>query len=494
MAPDTPVRASSPHRVRGAARGPSPSPSLTVRHGIGFAMNPCASLLRLYAEAGPVAAIGTRRKPFVHLFGPDANAFVFANSALFQWREAFDLLVPVNGETALIVSDGADHRRRRRLVQPAFHHRRVAGYVARMAANTDAALDSWRPGQTLDAYAELRAVIRRNTVEVLFGDRLAADAEVIGRRLQVALAAIDQNFVLQMMLRSVPNPYMRRVAASRDLVVRRVGEEVERREAEGGEHDDVLGMLLAARDEDGTGLTRQELQDQVISLISAGLRHHQRGDGVGGVRAAGASGGGRAGAAGGRRGGRRPPRGGRRPARAHLPGRRGERDAAAVPARRAQRPRPGRGLRVRRPPDPGGRDGVLLPVRHPPDAGGVAAGGTVPPGAVGPVLGPAPPHHPGDVPALRRRPAPLHRLHAGDDGAQDHAGVPAAPHPAAPGLARRHPHERDGHAAPRRPARAGPVTGRSRRPYRTARDRRSAMAVSRSRSSGGSRTSKSMSR
>ncbi|SPT64222.1 cytochrome P450 [Actinomadura madurae] len=268
MAPDTPVRASSPHRVRGAAR--TPSPSLTVRHGIGFAMNPCASLLRLYAEAGPVAAIGTRRKPFVHLFGPDANAFVFANSALFQWREAFDLLVPVNGETALIVSDGADHRRRRRLVQPAFHHRRVAGYVARMAANTDAALDSWRPGQTLDAYAELRAVIRRNTVEVLFGDRLAADAEVIGRRLQVALAAIDQNFVLQMMLRSVPNPYMRRVAASRDLVVRRVDEEVQRREAEGGEHDDVLGMLLAARDEDGTGLTRQELQDQVISLISAG--------------------------------------------------------------------------------------------------------------------------------------------------------------------------------------------------------------------------------
>ncbi|MEO3824285.1 cytochrome P450 [Actinomadura sp. B10D3] len=268
MAPDTPVRASSPPRARGAAH--SPSPSLTVRHGIGFAVNPCASLLRLYAEAGPVAAVGTRRRPFVHLFGPDANAFVFANSALFQWREAFDLLVPVNGETALIVSDGADHRRRRRLVQPAFHHRRVAGYVARMAANTDAALSSWRPGRTLDAYAELRGVIRRNTVEVLFGDRLAADAEVIGGRLQVALAAIDRNFVLQMMLRSVPNPYMRRVAASRALVARRVDEEVERRTAEGGEHDDVLGMLMAARDDDGTGLTRQELQDQVISLISAG--------------------------------------------------------------------------------------------------------------------------------------------------------------------------------------------------------------------------------
>ncbi|WP_246342668.1 cytochrome P450 [Actinomadura verrucosospora] len=248
----------------------TPSPKVTARHGVGFAMNPCASLLRLYAEHGPVVAVGTRRKPFVHLFGPDANAFVFANSGLFRWREAFDLLVPVNGETALIVSDGADHRRRRRLVQPAFHHRRVDGYVGRIAANTGAALASWTPGRTLDAYAELRGVIRRSTVEVLFGDRLAADAEVIGHGLQVALAGIDRNFVAQMMLRALPNPYWRRVTASRAAVARRVDEEIERRRREGGEHDDVLGMLMAARDEDGAGLTRQELQDQVISLISAG--------------------------------------------------------------------------------------------------------------------------------------------------------------------------------------------------------------------------------
>jgi cytochrome P450 len=263
----SPRPTTSRSRTRPAGR---PSPSLTARHGIAFARNPCASLLRLYAEAGPVASVGTRRRPLVHLFGPDANAFVFANSGLFRWREAFDLLVPVNGETALIVSDGADHRRRRRLVQPAFHHRRVGGYVARMAANTDAALESWRPGRTLDAYAELRSVIRRSTVEVLFGDRLAADAEVIGRRLQTALAAIDRNFVLQMALRSLPNPYMRRVAAARAQVARRVDEEVDRRRREGDGGDDVLAMLIAARDEDGTGLTRQELQDQVISLISAG--------------------------------------------------------------------------------------------------------------------------------------------------------------------------------------------------------------------------------
>ncbi|MFA1547078.1 hypothetical protein [Actinomadura chokoriensis] len=67
MAPQTPARRTRPRWTR-RARGPSPS--LTARHGIAFALNPCASLLRLYAEAGPVAVVGTRRRPFVHLVCP----------------------------------------------------------------------------------------------------------------------------------------------------------------------------------------------------------------------------------------------------------------------------------------------------------------------------------------------------------------------------------------------------------------------------------------
>ena len=76
----------------------------------------------LYRRHGSITVIG----PFVFLLGPEANRFILANAELFNWRAAFRAFIPVGGEAALIVSDGAAHRRMRRLVQPFFHLRQVS--------------------------------------------------------------------------------------------------------------------------------------------------------------------------------------------------------------------------------------------------------------------------------------------------------------------------------------------------------------------------------
>jgi cytochrome P450 len=224
----------------------------------------------MYDRNGPVSGFGFGPVKYALMLGPEANAFLFANSGLFTWREAFDVLVPVNGATSLIVSDGDDHRRRRKLVQPAFHRRRIDGYVTRMAANADEVIGAWRPGQSLDVYAVLRDLIRRSTVELLFGPRLAADADVLGRRLQHALNAIDRPYSMLVLMRSLPKSAWRRVLNARAAVVERVMLEIAERDNDGEPHDDVLAMLLESRDEDGSGLTDVEIQDQVISLIAAG--------------------------------------------------------------------------------------------------------------------------------------------------------------------------------------------------------------------------------
>ena len=70
-------------------------------------------LLALYRHRGPVINMGIGRRGYTYLLGPEANKFVFANADAFSWREAFQVLVPVDGPTALVVSDGADHRRQR---------------------------------------------------------------------------------------------------------------------------------------------------------------------------------------------------------------------------------------------------------------------------------------------------------------------------------------------------------------------------------------------
>jgi len=155
---------------------------------------------------------------YVHLLGPEANKFVFANSDAFGWREAFQALVLVDGPTALIVSDGEDHRRRRSLVQPALHHRQVERYVEVMAANADSVIDTWRVGQRLDVYQEFRRAIRRSTIQSLFGRRMAGHGEFFGEQLQPLLDLTDRLPQLIAWQRRIHSPLWRRAITARERV------------------------------------------------------------------------------------------------------------------------------------------------------------------------------------------------------------------------------------------------------------------------------------
>jgi cytochrome P450 len=224
-------------------------------------------LLWRYHRGGPV----TRAGRYVYLLGPAANRFVFANSELFCWREAFEALIPVDGETALIVSDGTAHRRRRRLVQPALHHRQVEHYLDIMAENADVAIDSWHAGQRIDIYQAFRSAIRRSTIQSLFGRRLAADAAFFGEHLQALLDLVDHLPQTVTWKRRLSTPQWRRAMAARGRVDERVYAEIERARRDSTDVDDhVLASLVHGTDEGGDALSDNEIRDQVVSLIAAG--------------------------------------------------------------------------------------------------------------------------------------------------------------------------------------------------------------------------------
>ncbi|EPZ64672.1 cytochrome P450 139 cyp139, partial [Mycobacterium tuberculosis '98-R604 INH-RIF-EM'] len=115
------------------------------------------ALLALYRWRGPLINAGVGGHGYTYLLGAEANRFVFANADAFSWSQTFESLVPVDGPTALIVSDGADHRRRRSVVAPGLRHHHVQRYVATMVSNIDTVIDGWQPGQRLDIYQELRS-------------------------------------------------------------------------------------------------------------------------------------------------------------------------------------------------------------------------------------------------------------------------------------------------------------------------------------------------
>jgi cytochrome P450 len=231
---------------------------------------PGEALLALYRWRGPVINEGVGGHGYTYLLGPEANKFVFANSDAFSWSDAFQVLVPVDGPTALIVSDGSDHRRRRNLVQPAFHHQQVQKYVRIMAANADAVIDTWQRGQNLDIYQQFRSAIRRGTIESLFGRRMSGHADFIGEQLQPLMDLTHRTEPTLKWQQRLRSPAWRRAMAARARIDEWVYTEIARGRAHNPSDTDVLTMLVNGRDEKGQALSDTEIRDQVVSLIAAG--------------------------------------------------------------------------------------------------------------------------------------------------------------------------------------------------------------------------------
>ena len=231
---------------------------------------PGEALLALYRRRGPVINAGIAGLGYTYLLGPEANKFVFANADAFNWQEAFQVLVPVDGPTALVVSDGADHRRRRSVVAPALHHRQVCDYVPIIAANADAVIDRWQPGQRIDIYDSLRSAVRRSIAECLFGARIAEHADFLGGQLEPLLALTHRPPQLMRIQQWIGSPGWRRAKAARACIDDFVDSQVADARIHPRPDDHLLTTLISSRSDDGQALTRNEIRDLVVSLIAAG--------------------------------------------------------------------------------------------------------------------------------------------------------------------------------------------------------------------------------
>jgi cytochrome P450 len=237
-----------------------------LRTLVGLTRTPHQALLNQYERYGPVSTLGVGRKRYVFMLGPEANDFILSNSTRFSWRESFESLIVVNGGTALLVSDGADHRRRRQVLVPKFAQNEVDGYTDPMRQAADAVINGWRRGQHLDLSVELRTMVRRSTIAVLFGPRLTAHEAALGALIDRALVVVDRPQPLQRLQR-LGLPSWRQAVTARHEVARQVAMEVAHRRSHHDDTDDVLTLLLAHQDR--ATLTDTEVVDQVISVTAA---------------------------------------------------------------------------------------------------------------------------------------------------------------------------------------------------------------------------------
>jgi cytochrome P450 len=163
-----------------------------------------------------------------------------------------------------------DHRRQRLIMQPAFRHEHLRGYVAVMRQEVAAAMASWHDGDQIDLVEEMFALTTTIALRALFSSRLdPAQAERLRGAFDIFLRGIYTRAVLPLAGR-LPTPGNRRYARAVATWRAQVSQLIESYRQSGAGRGDLMSRLLAARDEDDQGLSDAELADQVAVLMLAG--------------------------------------------------------------------------------------------------------------------------------------------------------------------------------------------------------------------------------
>jgi cytochrome P450 len=200
---------------------------------------------------------------------------------VFKWKpaefnvgEPRQMMEPVTGPSSILLLDGAQHMRMRKLMLPPFHGAAIAHYAELIEQVTGREIDTWREGDTI----RTRSVAQRITMEVIiravFG---ITDPERIDELGRVLPRMSSPNPLLLLVQKDLgPRSPWGRFVRLREHVDRLIYEEIaQRRAARDGDGDDgsgsdILSLLLAARDEAGEPLTDRELRDELITLLLAG--------------------------------------------------------------------------------------------------------------------------------------------------------------------------------------------------------------------------------
>ncbi|MBO8198343.1 cytochrome P450 [Streptomyces smyrnaeus] len=165
------------------------------------------------------------------------------------------------------------HRPHRRLMQPAFHRERIAEYARVMADRARAMADAWTPGRSIPLDEELARFSVSTLAATMFSTDISRPAvEAVLRDVPVLLKTAMFRTVTPKLLDRLPIPANRKFdqAAVR---LRKVIDDViaAYREHDDSEVNDLLSLLLAARDSDtGEALTDREVRDELVAILFAG--------------------------------------------------------------------------------------------------------------------------------------------------------------------------------------------------------------------------------
>jgi cytochrome P450 family 135 len=183
------------------------------------------------------------------------------------------VLAPVLGQRSLLLLEGEEHLRRRKLMLPPFHGERMRAYEAVMAEATEREVASWPVGRAFPLHAGMQAITLEVILRAVFGVEDDERRALLRRNLVGILATTRSPWAIGMTIGRLSRlPAYRRVgemlAEADEILFAEIA--ARRGDPDLASRQDILSLLVGARFEDGSTMSDAELRDQLMTLLMAG--------------------------------------------------------------------------------------------------------------------------------------------------------------------------------------------------------------------------------
>jgi cytochrome P450 len=211
--------------------------------------------------------------PLVFLSDPeDIRSVLTADPAVLHPGSGSGILTPLIGKRSFMLLEEDEHIISRKTVTPAFHQGMVRDQAAIVHGIVESEIAGWPLNTTLALHPRIRAMTLRVILKVIFGeqDETLEDLHAV----LMAMLTVTTSFLLQEpKLQHVPGwrSIWRRFVQQRDTADRLIYALMRRRRAQSdSQQTDLLNMLLAGEQTDGSPMTEAEIRDHLMSMILAG--------------------------------------------------------------------------------------------------------------------------------------------------------------------------------------------------------------------------------
>ncbi len=236
-----------------------------IGHTLRYIRDPLGLFEEVHAERGPVSWMGATGRRWTCLLGPDASEAVFRNAdRAFVSGPAWSYLVGPFFDRGLMLLDGEEHHRHRRIMQQAFTADRVERYTDAMHDPVERSLDTWTPAPGFAAYPALKELTLDLATRLFMGGTEASPER---------MAAVNRAFVdcvqaaTSLVRVPLPGTRWRRGVRGRALLEDFLREHLPR--ARASEGDDLFSALCHARSEEGEVFTDTDVVNHMIFLLMA---------------------------------------------------------------------------------------------------------------------------------------------------------------------------------------------------------------------------------